>query len=99
MELLKLSHARMFSRFKILFLVPLLFVASIPTYLLNFNFLIILVCLLFIHAKHLPTELYHCTCTVLLSYHNQSINQSIHINLLADAQIITGASRNNYACL
>ena len=35
----KLSHARMFSRFKILFLVSLLFVAllnSIPTYLLNF---------------------------------------------------------------
>ena len=43
----------MFSRPKILFLVSLLFVAllnSIPTYLLNF--LIILVCLLFIHAKH-----------------------------------------------
>ena len=39
----KLSHARMFSRPKILFLVSLLFVAllnSIPTYLLNFfNFL------------------------------------------------------------
>ena len=33
---LKLSHARMFSHPKILFLVPLLFVASIPTYLLNF---------------------------------------------------------------
>ena len=35
----KLSHARMFSRPKILFLVSLLFVAllnSIPTYLLNF---------------------------------------------------------------
>ena len=46
----------MFSRPKILFLVSLLFVAllnSIPTYLLNFLiFLIILVCLLFIHAKH-----------------------------------------------
>ena len=51
----KLSHARMFSRPKILFLVSLLFVAllnSIPTYLLNFKFFIILVCLLFIHAKH-----------------------------------------------
>ena len=37
----KLSHARMFSRPKILFLVSLLFVAllnSIPTYLLNFEF-------------------------------------------------------------
>ena len=35
----KLSHARMFSRLKILFIVSLLFVAllnSIPTYLLNF---------------------------------------------------------------
>ena len=46
----------MFSHPKILFLVSLLFVAllnSIPTYLLQFlNFLIILVCLLFIHAKH-----------------------------------------------
>ena len=50
-----LSHARMFSRPKILFLVSLLYVAllnSIPTYLLNFEFFIILVCLLFIHAKH-----------------------------------------------
>ena len=39
----------MFSRPKILFLVSLLFVAllnSIPTYLLNFKFFIILVCLL-----------------------------------------------------
>ena len=51
----KLSHARMFCRPKILFLVSLLFVAllnSVPTYLLNFEFFIILVCLLFIHAKH-----------------------------------------------
>ena len=48
----------------VLFLVPLLFVASIPTYFLNF--LIILVCLLFIHA-------------------------SIHNNLSAGAQNITGA--------
>ena len=40
-SLYKLSHARMFSRPKILFLVSLLFVAllnSIPTYLLNFEF-------------------------------------------------------------
>ena len=51
------SHAR------ILFLVPLLFVALIPTYFLNF---IILVCLLFIHA-------------------------SIHNNLSAGAQNVTGA--------
>ena len=36
---------------KILFLVPLFFVASIPTYFLIFKFLIILVCLLFIHAS------------------------------------------------
>ena len=46
----------MFSHPKILFLVSLLFVAllnSIPTYFFEFlNFLIILVCLLFIHAKH-----------------------------------------------
>ena len=35
-KLLKLSHARMFSHSKILFLVPLLFVTSIPTYFLNF---------------------------------------------------------------
>ena len=46
-------------------LVPLIFVASIPTYFLNFNFLIILVCLLFIHA-------------------------SIHNNLSAGAQNVTG---------
>ena len=45
----------MFSHSKILFLVPLLFVTSIPTYF--FNFLIILVCLLFIHAKHSPAIL------------------------------------------
>ena len=45
----KLSHARMFSRPKILFLVSLIFVALLNSYLLNF---IILVCLLFIHAKH-----------------------------------------------
>ena len=63
-KLLKLSHARICSHPKILFLVPLLFVASIPTYFLNF--LIILVCLLFIHA-------------------------SIHSNLSAGAQNITGA--------
>ena len=37
-KLLKLSHARICSRARILFLVPLLFVASIPTYLLNFKF-------------------------------------------------------------
>ena len=40
--MLKLSHVRIFSHPKILFLVPLLFVAllnSIPTYLLNFYFL------------------------------------------------------------
>ena len=46
----------MFSHPKILLLVSLLFVAllnSIPTYLFEFLiFLIILVCLLFIHAKH-----------------------------------------------
>ena len=42
-KLLKSPHASIFSHPKILFLVPLLFVASIPTYLLNFNFLIILV--------------------------------------------------------
>ena len=52
--------------YALLFLVPLLFVASIPTYFLNYNFLIILVCLLFIHA-------------------------SIHNNLSAGAQNITGA--------
>ena len=45
----------------------------------NINFLIILVCLLFIHAKHSPTKLYQCTCTVLLSNHDQSINQFIII--------------------
>ena len=57
----------MFYHSKILFLVPLLFVASIPTYFLNFKiFLIILVCLLFIYA-------------------------SIHNNLSADAQNVTGA--------
>ena len=74
----------MFFHSKILFLVPLLFVTSIPTYFLNFKFL---VCLLFIHAKHSPTELYQCTCTVLLSNHDQSI----HINLSAGAQNIIGA--------
>ena len=55
---------------KILFLVSLLFVAllnSIPAYLLNFEFFIILVCLLFIHAI------------------------SIHNNLSAGAQNVTGA--------
>ena len=31
------------------------------------------------HAKHSPTELYQCTCTVLLSNHNQSTNQFILI--------------------
>ena len=56
----------MFSHSKILFLVPLLFVTSIPTYFLNFNFIIILVYLLFIHAKLSPTELYQCICIVLL---------------------------------
>ena len=59
----------MFSRPKILFLVSLLFVAllnSIPTYLLNLNFFIILVWLL----------LY------MLSIHN---------NLSAGAQNVTGA--------
>ena len=41
----EVSHARMFSHPKILFLVSLLFVAllnSIPTYLLNFEYFIIL---------------------------------------------------------
>ena len=61
-----------------------LYVASIPTYFLNFNFLIILVCLL----------LY--ILSILLSVHALSysviiINQSIHINLSAGAQNITGA--------
>ena len=47
-KLFKLSHARMFSYPKILFLVPLLFVAllilnSIPIYILNFKIFIILV--------------------------------------------------------
>ena len=37
-KLLKLSHARICSHARILFLVPLLFVASIPTYFLNFKF-------------------------------------------------------------
>ena len=37
-KLLKLSHAGISSHPKILFLVPLLFVVSIPTYLLNFEF-------------------------------------------------------------
>ena len=69
----------MFSYSKILFLVPLLFVTSIPTYFLNFYFLIILVHLLFIHAKHSSTKLYQCTCTILLSNYNQSINQFILI--------------------
>ena len=41
---------------------------------------------LFIHAKHSPTKLYQCICTVLHS------NQSIHINLSAGAQNITGAN-------
>ena len=68
--------------------VPLLFVASIPTYLLNFKFFNHSSLFAFIHAKHSPTELYQCTCTVLLSNHNQSINQSIHINLSAGAQIL-----------
>ena len=50
--------------------------------------------MLFIHAKHSPTKLYQCTCTVLLSNHNQSI----HINLSAGAQNITGVYIcNNYA--
>ena len=70
----------MFSHSKILFLVPLVFVASIPTYFLN---LIILVCLLFIHAKHSPTELY-----VLLSNHDQSINQFILIQALKILQAL-----------
>ena len=52
-KLLKLSHTRISSHSKILFLVPLFFVVSIPTYLLNFNFLIIIVCLLFIHDINL----------------------------------------------
>ena len=48
----KLSHDRMFSRPKILFLVCLLFVALFNPYL-PFKFIFIyLVCLLFIHAKH-----------------------------------------------
>ena len=45
---------------KILFLVSSLFVAllnSIPTYFLNFQFFIILVCLLFIHAKGIYNNL------------------------------------------
>ena len=33
----------------------------------------------FIHAKHSPTKLYQCACTVLLSNHDQSINQFILI--------------------
>ena len=37
-----------------------------PYLLFKFIFLIILVYLLFIHAKHSPTKLYQCTCTVLL---------------------------------
>ena len=37
-------------------------------------------------------KLYQCTCTVLLSNHDQSINQSIHINLSAGAQNITGTN-------
>ena len=50
------SHARMFSRPKILFLVSLLFVALLnpkfnPYLLFKFLIFIILVCLLFIHAK------------------------------------------------
>ena len=52
---IKLLNARMFSCPKILFLVSLLFPAllnSIPTCRLNFYYFIILVCLLFIHAKH-----------------------------------------------
>ena len=53
----KLSHARIFSHSKILFLVSLLFVAllnSIPTYLLNFEFFIILYSVLvnFMHTRN-----------------------------------------------
>ena len=50
----KLSHARMFSRPTILFLVSLLFVAllnSIPTYFLNFKFFYHSSLLAFIYAK------------------------------------------------
>ena len=90
----------MFSHSKILFLVPLLFVTSIPTYFLNFNFLIILVCLLFIHAKHSPTKLYQCTYTVLLNNHNQSINQSIHTYYsFSRRSKYYRHLGNNYACL
>ena len=71
----------MFSHSKILFLVPLLFLTSIPTYFLNFKFFIILVCLLFIHAKHSPTELYALSHSVII------INQFI----LTFQQNITGA--------
>ena len=48
-KLLKLSRARMFSHPKILFLVPLLFVASIPTPLNFFNHSSLFA---FIHAEH-----------------------------------------------
>ena len=43
-----------------------------------------LVCLHFIHAKHSPTKLYQLSYSVII------INQSIHINLSAGAQNITG---------
>ena len=62
----------MFSYPKILFLVSLLFVAllnSIPTYFLNFEFFIILVCLLFIHAKAFITIFINPNTTTLRSCH------------------------------
>ena len=52
-KLLKLSHARMFSRPKILFLVPLLFVASIATY----KFLIFF--------NHFHASMYVCMCVCM----------------------------------
>ena len=65
----------MFSHPKILLLVSLLFVAllnSIPTYLFEFLiFLIILVCLLFIHAKHhnnLSAGAQNVTSAYLINY-------------------------------
>ena len=49
-------------------------------------FLIILVCLLFIHGIHLPSYI----SVHALSYSVIIINQSIHINPSAGAQNITG---------
>ena len=58
-KLLNLSHARICFHPKILFLVPLLFVASILTYLLKILiFLIICLCIMCVSYVYVSTKLF-----------------------------------------